>query len=167
MQAADEEPKIEIITRVKVIYEDTKAVTGIKPEYKWGEIYRMITNRSVLDVGLEYLPIYANIERSTIVKVAMCPDIFPCSEVIGWILPRDDVTKMILANTEGQGYAAYIPAYVAKDYKLQTPQTYLTEGLLKDLNLDVVENVKRMMVPGKNFHTRPFEEYETANLHAP
>ena len=100
-------------------------------------------------------------------KVATRPKLFPCSKVIGWILPRADVTKMILYNTKGQGYAAYIPAYVAMDYKLQTPQTYLTEGLLKDLNLDVVENVKRMMVPGKNFRTRPSREYETVNLRTP
>ena len=44
VQAVDEEREIEMITRVKVIYEDTKAVKGIAPEYKWGEIYQMITN---------------------------------------------------------------------------------------------------------------------------
>ena len=38
-QAVDEEPEIEIITRVEVIYEDTKAVMDIEPEYKWGGIY--------------------------------------------------------------------------------------------------------------------------------
>ena len=97
----DEEPEIEIITRVEVKYKDTKVVTGIKPEYKWGGIYRMITNWNVPDAGLEYLPIYANIERSAIMKVATRPELFPCSEVIGWILPRADVTKMILFNTEG------------------------------------------------------------------
>ena len=68
---------------------------------------------------------------------------------------------MILSNTEGQGYAIYIPAYVAMTYKLPNPQTYLTGGWLKDLNLDVLENVKRMIVPRKNFHTRPSGEYET------
>ena len=41
-QAAEEEPEVEIITRVKVIYEDTKSITGVEPEYKWGEVYRMI-----------------------------------------------------------------------------------------------------------------------------
>ena len=71
-------------------------------------------------------------------KVATRPNLFPCSEVIGWILPRDDVTRMILANTEGQVYVAYSPAYVAMDYKFPTPQSYLTKGWLKDLNLDVV-----------------------------
>ena len=74
VQVADEEPKIEIITQVElVIYEDTKAVTGIEPEYKRGGIYQMITNQSVPDWGLEDLPIYANVERSTIMKVAMHP----------------------------------------------------------------------------------------------
>ena len=73
----------------------------------------MITNRSIPDVGLEYLPIYENIERSAIMKVATRRNLFPCSEAIGYILPRDDVTKMILENTKGQGYAAYNPAYVA------------------------------------------------------
>ena len=52
-------------------------------------------------------------------------------------------------------------------YKLPTPQSYLTEGWLKDLNLDVVETVKRMMIPGKNFRTRPSGEYETASLRNP
>ena len=84
-------------------------------------------------------------------KVATHPKLFPCSKVIGWILPRVDVTKMILSNTEGQGYDAYSPAYVAQAYKLPTPQTYLTEKWLKDLNLDVLDNVKRMMVLGENF----------------
>ena len=79
VQEADEEPEIEIITRVEVIYEDTKVVTGIEPEYKWGEIYRMITNQIVPDAILEDLPIYANIERSAIMKVATRPELFPCS----------------------------------------------------------------------------------------
>ena len=127
VQAANEDLKIEIITRVEVIYEDTKAVTGIEPEYKWGEIYQMITNISVLDKGLEYLPIYSNIERSAIIKVSTCPKNFPCLKVIGWILPRAYVTKMILANTKGKGYAAYIPSYVAQAYKLPMPETYLTK----------------------------------------
>ena len=38
------EPKVEIITRVEYIYEDTKASTRVEPDYKWGEIYRMIAN---------------------------------------------------------------------------------------------------------------------------
>ena len=77
-QAVEEEPEVEVITKVEVIYEDTKSITGVEPEYKWGEVYRMITNQSVPEAGFKYLPIYANIERSAIMKVATRPKIFPC-----------------------------------------------------------------------------------------
>ena len=42
-------------------------------------------------------------------KVATRPELFPYSEVIGWILPKADVMTMILENTAKQGYAAYSP----------------------------------------------------------
>ena len=56
------EPKVEILTKVEYIYEDTTASTGVELDYKWGEIYRMIANQNVPDVGFEELTIYANIE---------------------------------------------------------------------------------------------------------
>ena len=57
------------------------------------------------------------------------------------------------------------PMYMS--YKFPTPQTYLTESWLKDLNLDMVQTVKKMMIPGKKFRTRPSGEYETSTLHTP
>ena len=38
------EPEVEIITKVEYIYEDTKVSTRVQPDYKWEEIYRMISN---------------------------------------------------------------------------------------------------------------------------
>ena len=60
-QEAEEEPEVEVITKVEVIYEDTKAITGVEPEYKWGEVYRMTSSQSVPDVDFEDIVIYANI----------------------------------------------------------------------------------------------------------
>ena len=65
-QVAEEEPEVEVITKVEFIYEDTKATTGVEPEYKWGEVYRMISSQSVPDVGFEDMHIYTNIERSSL-----------------------------------------------------------------------------------------------------
>ena len=73
------EPKVEIITKVEYIYEYTKATTGVKPDYKWGEIYKMIANQNVPNAGFEELTIYANIEKFSLMKVAMRPELFPCS----------------------------------------------------------------------------------------
>ena len=58
----------------------------------------MIVNQNVPHAGFEELTIYANIEKLTLMKVATRPNLFPCSEVISWILPRADVTMMILEN---------------------------------------------------------------------
>ena len=41
----EEEPEVEIITRVEYTYEDTKCIVGVEPEYQWGEIYRLITHQ--------------------------------------------------------------------------------------------------------------------------
>ena len=90
---AEGEPDVEIITKVEYIYEDTRATTGVEPYYKRGEIHWMIANQNVPNAGFEELNIYANIKKSTMMKVATRPELFPCSEVIDWILPRADITQ--------------------------------------------------------------------------
>ena len=114
----EEEPNFEIVTKVEYTYEDTRCIVGVEPEYEWGEVYRLITHWEVHDTGFEEETIYANIERSALMRVATRPELFPCSEVIGWIFPRADVTTMILENVDKQGYAAYSPGYVSLAYHL-------------------------------------------------
>ena len=94
----EEEPEVEVVTKTEYISEDTKCIFGIEPEYQWGEIYRLIMHREVPNMRLEEESIYANIEISSLMKIATRLELFPCSEVIGWILPRADVTTMILEN---------------------------------------------------------------------
>ena len=43
-EVAEEEPEVEIITKVEFIYEDTKATTRVETYYKWGDIFKMISN---------------------------------------------------------------------------------------------------------------------------
>ena len=81
--AVEEEPEVEVVTKTEYIYEDTQCVSCVDPEYKWGEIYRLISCREVPDMGLKEESIYDNIEKSALMKVATRPELFPCSEVIG------------------------------------------------------------------------------------
>ena len=97
----EERPEGEAVTKIEYIYGDTQCVSGIELKYKWGEIYRLISRREVPEMGLEEEPIYANIEKSAIMKVATRPELFPCSEVIGWILPHANTSSMIIGNVEG------------------------------------------------------------------
>ena len=87
----------------------------------------MISNHNLPDAGFEELTIYANIEKLALMKVATRPELFHCSEVIGWILLRAYVTTMILENTTKQGYVSYSHAYVSMAYHLPSPQVYSTK----------------------------------------
>ena len=162
----EEEVDVEIVTKVEYTYEDTRCIMGLEHEYKW-KIHRLITHREVPDTSFEEETIYANIQRSTLMRVATRPELFPCLEVIGWILPRADVTTMILANVDKHDYAAYSPSYISLAYHLPEAHVYLTEDCLKKINLELVETLKRMLVPSKSFRTRPSGEYDTATLRTP
>ena len=56
---------------------------------------------------------------------------------------------------------------MALAYHLPEAQMYLTEDWLKAIRMDLVETLKRMLMPSKNFRTRPTEEYDTASLRNP
>ena len=43
---------VEIISRIDIIYQATKVVTRVEQEFKWGQIYHMIKDQDVPDVGL-------------------------------------------------------------------------------------------------------------------
>ena len=150
----EEDPNVEVVTKTEYIYEDTKCISGVEPEYQWGEIYRLIMRQEVPDMGLEEESIYSNIERSSLMKIATRIERFPCSEVIGWILPREDVTTMILENVDKQGYASYSPGYVALAYHLPEVQIFLSDDWLNNLRMDLIETLKRMLISGKHFRTR-------------
>ena len=100
-------------------------------------------------------------------NIATRPELFPCSEVIGWILPRADVTTMILVNVDKQGYAAYSPGYVALAYHLPEAQVFLSNDWLKNIRMDLVQTLERMLLSGKHFRNRPIGEYDTTSLRAP
>ena len=75
----EEEPEVKIITRIEYTCEDTKCIVGVEPEYQWGGIYILITCREVPDIGFEEETVYANIERSALMKIATRLELFPCS----------------------------------------------------------------------------------------
>ena len=74
---------------------------------------------------------------------------------------------MILENVDKQGYAAYSPGYVALAYHLPEAQVFLSDDWLRNIRMDLVETLKRMLLSGRHFRTRPMGEYDKASLRAP
>ena len=69
--------------KIEIVYEDTKAVTGAEPKFKWVQIYHWLVEKKVPEAGLEDLALYDNVLRSEITKVTTRLEMFPCAEFIG------------------------------------------------------------------------------------
>ena len=69
-KVSEEDSDLEIMPRIEIIYEDTKYIIEVEPEFKWGQIYPMIKDQKVPDAGLEDTPLYENILRYGITKVS-------------------------------------------------------------------------------------------------
>ena len=78
-----DDQEIEIVPKLEIIYEDTESFTGVEQKFRWGRIYKMIKDQDAPDVGLEDIPIYANIMKSSMMKLSTHPELFPCVKVIG------------------------------------------------------------------------------------
>ena len=42
-KVVEEDSELEVMSRIEIIYKDTKLGTEDEPEFKWGKIYPMIT----------------------------------------------------------------------------------------------------------------------------
>ena len=74
----------------------------------------MMVDKKVPEVGLGDLALYENILRSGLTRIATRLEVFPCIEVIGWILPKIDMVGMIINDEEGKPVASFAPAFIAK-----------------------------------------------------
>ena len=115
-KVVEENSDLEIVPRVEIVYEDTRSMTGIEPKFKWGKIYHMLQDQKILDASLEDLPLFDNILRSGITKVSTQPELFPCSEVIRWVLSKANAKGVIIYNVEDKGFSSFTLAFIAKAY---------------------------------------------------
>ena len=88
--------EVPLVVKTEIVYKDTKAITGVEHELKWGQIYPMLVEGKVLEIVLVDLSLYENILRLGITKIATRPKNFPCTEVIGWMFPNIDIVGMMI-----------------------------------------------------------------------
>ena len=153
--------------KTKVMYEDTRAITGADLELMWGQIYPMLVERKVLEVGLGDLALYKNILRSGLTKIETRADIFPCAEVIGWMFPKIDTVGMMINDEEGNLIASFTPAFISAAYSLPEKEIRVTTKWVKSLKFDYTTTAKMMVAEGKTFRHKQSREYETAHLRTP
>ena len=97
----------------------------------------------------------------------MRPEIFPCPEVIGWILSKADAIWIIMYNMEDKGFSTFTPAFIAKAYSLPPAEVIMTTEWIKILTLDYMATTKRIVAEGNTFQHKQSGEYETSHVRKP
>ena len=76
----------------------------------------MLVERKFPKARLEDLALYDNILRSGITKLATRPEISPCTEVIGWMLPRIDIKGIMMNDVTNKGFSSFALAFLSATY---------------------------------------------------
>ena len=111
----------------------------------------MMFDKKVPEARLGDLALYENILRSGLTKITTRPKVFPCAEVIGWILPKIETVGMIINDEEGNSIASFAPTFISKAYSLIEVEISVTTDWVKSLKFDYNITVKGMMTKGKTF----------------
>ena len=156
--------EVSLAVKIQIVYEDTNAITGVEPNLKLGQIYPMLVERKVPKASLGDLALYENILRSGLTKIATRLDIFPCAEIIGWMLPKIDPVGMIINDEEGKPVASFTPTFILAAYSLPKKEISVTIEWVRSMKFDYTATTKMMVVEGKTFKHKQSGEYETAHL---
>ena len=92
---------------------------------------------------------------------------FPCEQVIGWILPRVDTTGISMNDVENKASASFTPAFLAAAYSLPERGVRLTIEWVKGFKFDYTAKARMMMIDGNFFRNNKSGEYETTHLKTP
>jgi hypothetical protein len=132
------EPVIKTTTKKVFIqplaFGDTEASTGSKMALPhWGELFNKISREEYP----EYIPhsdpdvralddeVFPNIRRSYLHMVARRTPIFPCIEVLKWLIDHTDTHKCLINDDNGGCVRVFLPVEVQKYYKLRDPEERL------------------------------------------
>jgi hypothetical protein len=107
---------------VMTVYDDTSGILYKEGEIlKWGEFYHMF-KKSKFSIEVEdpkELQAFRNIKKSGIFRVASHPTMFPCADVISWILKNVNIDNKYIFNIRKEPITSFRPDDLAKRYHLE------------------------------------------------
>jgi hypothetical protein len=74
--------------------------------------------------------VFQNIKRSSLYMVAAKKPIFPCVELLEWIIHHVDAEKCMLNNKDGECIGVFLPTEVSVYYKLKDVEVKLNKDFL-------------------------------------
>jgi hypothetical protein len=175
-------PVIKTITKEAFIqppaFGDTEASIGAKTTFPhWEEVFKKIKKEE----PLEYTPhndpdtrrlddeVLPNIHKAYLHMVASRSLVFPCIELLKWLIDHTDAHKCLINDDNDECVGVFLPSEVQNYYKLRDSELKLSTDFV--LSFYASHNTSKIMVSwwreDKKFMNRTVGWYPTTNLREP
>jgi hypothetical protein len=137
------EPVIKISTKKAFIqppvFGDTEASIGSKVMLpQWGDLFNRINREEYQECIPHNNPdvralddqVFPNIQRSCLHMEACRTLVFPCIQVLNWLIDHTEVQKCLINDENGGCVRVFLPTEVQKDYKLKDPEEWLNTNFV-------------------------------------
>ena len=94
------------------------------------------------------------------------PKVFPCAEIIEWLLPRTDARECII-NTAGEPIDSFHTSTIDKYYSSHDLEINMTVKLMQSSQLNYITFIKHSYNLDKQFFQKDCNVYETKFLKKP
>ena len=124
-------------------------------------------NEEQENANIEEDLIYQNIRRSRLHKEETRFYLFPCVEVISWLIPNIYITTHIIKDFSGKGITSFHSTQLEKSCQVIAAKVFMTLEWVAGLKLNYVDFIKKVWLVGKNFFPKGEWDYETKLLKPP
>ena len=141
------------------IYEDTKLFLDKDIKLKWQEVNEAFAGTFRED--LEDFQVYVNIHKSGLYQIACRYPVFPCTDMIHWIVSHIDLETMTLSSVSGTKIATFRAQDYDEMYQMSKPVTIIkTPFNLPSSNANSRDILKNWVKDLARFRMTPNQIYK-------
>jgi hypothetical protein len=157
---------------------DTEVNIGTKKTFlRWEDLFKEIKHEEFLeyaphsDLDMRNLDdeVFVNIHKAYLHMVVSRTPVFPCIELLKWLINHNDAQKCVINDDNGQIFRVFLLVEVQKYYKLREPDEYLNKDFF--VKFYQKHDTSKIMVSwwreDKKFTNQNSGWYPMANLRQP
>jgi hypothetical protein len=157
---------------------DTEVNIGTKTTFpRWEDLFKEIKHEEFPEYAPHSDPhtrklddeVFVNIHKAYLHMVVSRTLVFPCIELLKWLIDHSDAHKCVINDDNGQIVGVFLPVEVQRYYKLREPDERLNKDFV--VNFYQKHDTSKIMASwwreDKKFTNRNSGWYPTANLRQP
>ena len=145
------------------IYRDTLCTFAKGDSMRWYQVYQEFA-RTEFPEDLPNREIYLKVKRSKLHLAGAHPAIFPCPEMIDWIIQKTDPKKFVIRDSEGKAFTTLKGSDAHIYYSFPEREEDFTEEWAIAHAVPIVDTLKRWWDEPEKFKVKKDQEYPVAGL---